>query len=217
MNAKRRAQDNDQSPAQIRIQRCCNCAKEMSISRTLFSCTECGHITCIRCSVLVYSHLSLQDIIRDEHEDAIPPSLSPHPGLTRQQYGDTDKYDREKNLEMGISGVRRDQEHEIDHNTEDRQAQEPQLQTQQPPTERQQQVVTGVPSKRNLNMSKCERCRLDKKKVCCLYILITTCTAAAWRTMTTSDYYCVSHRCLQTNANNRAIVSSRGSSLAGKV
>ena len=62
-------------------------------------------------------------------------------------------------------------EHEdMGGNTEGLQAQDVRLQPQ--PTKRHKELETEGPSKRSLNMNKCERCRLDKKKVRCLYISI---------------------------------------------
>jgi len=85
------------------------------------------------------------------------------------------------NLGMGQSMFQRDQEHELGHDAEEEaHQQELQLQSQSQPTGEQRQVETGVPSKRSLNMSKCERCRLDKKKVCCLPIPFTIYTSVAF-------------------------------------
>ena len=175
MNAKRRAQElvaerlqararNLEDHHQIRVQSCCNCAKISSTPHTLLSCTECNHTICTRCPV----------------DD--PLLLFPHPGLIRQRYEDMNKEGEHGDLGMGQSMLQRDQEHELGHDAEEEECQqEPQLQSQSQPTGKQRQVETGVPSKRSLNMSKCERCRLDKKKVCCLPILTAIYTSAAFK------------------------------------
>jgi len=171
--AKRRAQElvgnrlqaRARSPEdhhQIRVQRCCNCAKIYSTPHTLLSCTECDHTICTRCPV----------------DD--PLLLFPHPGLIQQRYEDMNKEDGDGNLGTGLPMFRRDQEDDLGHDAEEEHQQELQLQSQPQPAEKQRQVETGVPSKRSLNMNKCERCRLDKKKVCCLPILITINTSAAF-------------------------------------
>jgi len=174
MNAKRRAQElvakglqaRARSPEdhhRIHVQSCCICAKVFSTPHSLLSCTECDHTICTRCPV----------------DD--PLLLIPHPGLIQQRYEDMNKEDDHGNLQMGQSMFQRDQEHELGHDAEEEEhQQELQLQPQLQPTGKQRQVETGMPSKRSLNMNKCERCRLDKKKVCCLPILITTYTSAAF-------------------------------------
>jgi len=165
MNAKRRAQElvatrSPEDHHQIRGQRCCNCASPTP--HTLLSCTECGHTICTRCPV----------------DD--PLLLFPRPGLIQQRHEDMNKEDGDGNLGTGLPMFRRDQEDDLGHDAEEEHQQELQLQSQPQPAEKQRQVETGVPSKRSLNMNKCERCRLDKKKVCCLPILITIYTSAAF-------------------------------------
>ncbi|KAH6875409.1 ankyrin repeat-containing domain protein [Alternaria rosae] len=121
---------------------------------------------CIRCPVgysrLTYSRLNPREIVYDKHNENLPPSLLPHAELGRRQDENMNKDGRNGDLEMSLFTFRRDQEHETGHNLEDRHA--PELQPQPQPTESQKQVVSGVLVKRNLDMSKCERCRLDKKK-----------------------------------------------------
>ena len=171
--AKRRAQElvgnrlqaRARSPDdhhQIRVQRCCNCAKIYSTPHTLLSCTECDHTICTRCPF----------------DD--PLLLFPHPGLIQQRYENMNKEDGNVNPRMVLATLARDQEHEMSHNAEEEEhQQELQLQPQPQPTVKQRQGETSISSKRSLNMNKCERCRLDKKKVCCFPILITIYASAA--------------------------------------
>ena len=49
------------------------------------------------------------------------------------------------------------------------------------PNQRQKEVETRETRRRSLNMNKCERCRLDKKKVCFLCINIATYMGAAFQ------------------------------------
>jgi len=181
IQAKRRAQDDDQ----VRVRKCCNCANIFSTPHTLLSCTECDHTICIRCpvgySLPPYPRLNPREIVYDEHNENLSPSLLPHAELGRRQHENMNKDGRNGDQEMRLSTLRRDQEHKTGHNPEDRHVPELQLQAQPQPAESQKQVEQGVSVKRNLNMNKCERCRLDKKKVGHLCILIATYVCNSWR------------------------------------
>jgi len=125
--------------------------------------------------------------------------------------------DGDENPGMRLSTFWRDQEPGMGRNAdEEEHQQELQLRLQPQSTEKERQVEIGVPSKRILNMNKCERCRMDKKKVRCLSIFIITYMNAA-SGITTCVYHYISPRSIQTDTNNGETVSSRGSSLASKV
>jgi hypothetical protein len=160
-NRKRQASPSDQGnqskrTAPIFLDRaCCRCVDSDWESFTLLSCTGCGHVLCLNCPTKT---LSLGTFGPNTHRNV------------------HEKHN-ELHLQSQLLCSRSPQERGMGQNIEERQAQVLQPQS----TNGQKEVETGESSKGSLNMSKCDRCRVDKKKVCCLRILIAIYTSAAFR------------------------------------
>ena len=143
----------------------CKCSVAIQLS-----CTGCGHACYISCPPekpsISTSHSNFVENVREEHEQTLTPSPSLRPRFSDWQ---------SLSQEFLTSG--RDEELEMGQDVEESQAQELPLQ----PTEEQQPVETERPSKRSLDMNKCERCRQDKKKVRYLYAYTPLRTSAAFK------------------------------------
>jgi hypothetical protein len=163
-NRKRQASPSDQVNQSKRTvpialdTACCKCLEQFNASGFIhwdYFCANCDHLLCRSCPTKTPS-LSTFDPnthgnVHEKHNELLPQSQLLRSGPTQE-------------LEMG-------------QDVEGRQAQELQPQS----TKGQKEVETGESSKRSLNMSKCDRCRADKKKVCCLRVLIAIYTSAAFR------------------------------------
>jgi hypothetical protein len=161
---------------------CCHCVATTEISAydsqpfTSPFCTGCGHKFCWTCP----SQNSLPNTFHPNpfenlQEEPLTPSLSLHPGPVQRQTQALTDEPRDDYPGVDVSTVDKDQDHEMDQDVESRA-----LELQPLPVKDDQQAGARHSNKRSLNMNKCERCRLDKKKVCCLYISITTHTSASF-------------------------------------
>jgi hypothetical protein len=183
-NRKRKASPSslvDQSKRTARAHvysACCHCVALTEISAydsqpfTSPSCIGCGHKFCWTCP----SQNSLPGTFHPNpfenlQEEPLTPSPSLHPGPVQRQTQALTAESRDDCPRVDVSAVDKDQEHEMNQDVESR-AQE----LQPLPTTEDQQVEARHSNKRSLNMNKCERCRLDKKKVCYLCLLVSTST-----------------------------------------
>jgi hypothetical protein len=184
INRKRKASpsglvDQSKRTALTHVYRaCCHCVATTEISAydsqpfTIPSCIGCGHKFCWNCR----NQNSLPGTFHPNpfenlQEEPLTPSLSLHPGPVQRQTQALTDESRDDYPGLDVSAVDKGQEHEMDQDVES-QAQE----LQPLPTTEDQQVEARQSNKRSLNMNKCERCRLDKKKVCHLCLLVSTFT-----------------------------------------